>query len=299
MTILSSNVRRLACAGFTLLCSSAPLGCTVQTGDGGAGEPTEEVRAPLTGNAFYTWGTRDGNDYNTGLSDASWTCFLSGVAGDLSKGDSYAYDGRASVARVYTDGKWHVEAHGGREHDSSIDSQTLQPDNNPVMAHATCIPSVANRTAEKTAPFGLANTVSLGAVTSRRVCGLTAVRGDNAAWESDSDKALVWNDGATIYLTVNVSSQYPTAQSVSARCVDRPSGSTVTRGAWGVPDPGSATVNVGYDNVYMGCWLHGIEGHFTSNDWYDGALINWANPAPGWWTMALKNGKSGWVVCVD
>jgi hypothetical protein len=49
----------------------------------------------------------------------------------------------------------------------------------------------------------------------------------------------------------------------------------------------------------MACALTGVQGHFTANDWSDGAVINWPPAIPGWWTLSLKNGKKAWVTCVQ
>ena len=49
----------------------------------------------------------------------------------------------------------------------------------------------------------------------------------------------------------------------------------------------------------MACALTGAQGHFTANDWTDGALINWPSVFPGYWKVALKNGKKVWVTCMQ
>jgi hypothetical protein len=295
-TGLLRHLRYLAPA---LLSSAMSQGCIAESGDARERDPIGAARASLTGRWVFAWGTTNGPDLDTGLSTATTTCFLSGVGGNLNEGDapsSATYDAERSEARVYegTGGHWWVKAQGGVLHSIS----GPQPVNNPVFAHVTCINSVVNRTAETTQYWNDAAT-NLGAVTSKRQCFLTGLFGVEGSWTNDSDKVRVSNDGSSWSISSSFSGSSYHSAGGRGRCVDMPSDTWVGTGEWHASDPGTYTVNIGWDSAMMGCALTGVKGHFKTNDWYDGALIDWPSAFPGWWTMTLENGKKAWVTCVQ
>jgi hypothetical protein len=289
MTTTASALRRLAYAGSALLCSSMSFGCVAQAGNDGGSEPIGEAQQNLTGRWFYSWGTTNGPELNTNLPTESTTCFLSGVAGNLSSGDprtfSY-YTGDRSQAKVFEyGGVWWVKAWGG--------NHVHTPDNNPVTAHVTCFNSVANRTPVQTIDQG---SVVLGPVTSNSRCFLTEVSGGDDSWNVDSDSARITQVNSSWVLSVQATGMFTR---VSARCVDLPAEASVTTAHLSVADPGSTTLNWAYDSAGMACMLTGIKGHLNANSWSDGALLNLPTSFPGWWTLHLENGKSAWATCAE
>lgn len=47
------------------------------------------------------------------------------------------------------------------------------------------------------------------------------------------------------------------------------------------------------------CALSGVSGPLKYNAWDDGAMITWPAKSPGNWTIQVKNGKTGFVTCLD
>jgi len=277
MTVHSAALRRLVCVTAVLVCSSLS---------------PRSVDASL-GRWFASWGTTNGDDALLGpISDR--TCFLSGVAGNLNAGATTWQVGWPSAARVLQKNQgWFLRARGGGNNSGYAIG-------NPVLAHAVCITAVANRTNNVTWQSDWGKTF-LAAVTPNRQCFLTGVWGVGGSWMSNTDHVRVTNDGSNWWIdgTVNTSSLGNSRGYASAICVDMPANTWVGTGVWSVADPGSTTFNAGWDSTGMACALTGVQGHFTANDWSDGAVINWPAAIPGWWTLSLKNGKKAWVTCVQ
>jgi hypothetical protein len=245
------------------------------------------------GRWFYSWGTTNGPDANLGPADDR-TCFLSGVAGNLNAGDNSYGPGWPSKAQVSIyNGGWWLRASGGG-------NWAGNPIGNPVLAHAVCINTVAGRTPNVKWQSDWGPTL-VAPVTPKRRCFLTGVWGVGASWMDGDDYVRVTNDGTNWWIdgAVNTSQLGSSHGYASAMCVDMPTGTSVSSWTWYTNDPGSWTPNVGYDSTGMACALTGVQGHFTANDWTDGALINWPSSFPGYWKVALKNGKKAWVTCMQ
>ena len=223
------------------------------------------------------------------------TCFLAGVAGNLNDGAASAQGGLAAAARVYTSGgHWFLNASGGWAVNGIATG-------NPVNAHAVCIGTTANLTGGFIG--GPGNPVNQKALiapaTANRQCFLADVRGYRGSWQSSAASVRTYVENGNWYLEAKNIGTAVDSSLFAALCVDVPPGSWVGTGAWGAANPGSGTVNVAFESNVMACGLTGIQGPLTFNDWADGALLNWPASSPGTWTMSLKDGKTGFVTCVE
>src|SRR5262245_41269975 len=105
---------------LTLLLFATCAGCTGQVAENVEEEPTGEQQSDLSTRWYYSWGTTDGPEVDTHVSTSQATCFLNGIAGNLSAGDlpsSANYDAQRSEASVFEqNGTWWIHAQGGVLH---------------------------------------------------------------------------------------------------------------------------------------------------------------------------------------
>ncbi len=271
-----------------LACVSMGVACSASESDGEGNGATTEVQSALSWRTAWSWGSVD--DLLDMGPSSNRTCVLSGVAGNLSAGDDCCASA-AAIARK-SDNLLTV---GGAGH--SVGGLV----NAPVEGHAVCVASATNLVTVILNPKD--SSVTLGPVTAARQCFLSGVWGTAGAWASSNAYARVTNDGTNWFLQSNLNTVFTGDNwGAMATCFDVPAGTWVGTGVWNAPDPGTVTANIGWDSspvTLMACGLTGIQGHFTANDYSDGALINPPSAFPGWWTMTLKNGKKAWVTCLQ
>jgi hypothetical protein len=248
-------------------------------------DPVDSSEHAASWGAFASWARQDNlptsaNRADIG-SDANMTCFLSGVAGNLSS--SYGaptpqgslYTGASS--RVYrSGGRWYIEAFTG--------SGTEK-----IKTSAMCVNIVAGRTAT----FGWAGgpaTKMLPVAPGRR-CFLTAVSNSEMYYDDDdftvlTDEVRVWSDGLNWYIGGNGNAQG------AASCIDVSS----DLGEW---NWANGTTNIAYNDMNPGtqCFLTGVRGRFRSNDWGNGVNINY-NAGLNQYTLSASSGKRAWARCI-
>jgi hypothetical protein len=260
------------------------VGCVPAEEDGNQ-DDTAEIEQASSWGAFASWARQDNlptssNRADIG-SDAGMSCFLAGVAGNLSS--SYGAQQPSGTlyttasARVYrASGRWFIEAQTG--------SGTEK-----INTSAMCLNIVAGRTGVYSWSGGAA-TLMLP-VTSNRRCFLTAIKNSFAYYSDDNftastDEVRVWNDGLNWYIGGNGNAQG------SASCIDVSVDLGETNWANG-------TINLAYNDMNPGtqCMLTGVRGVFRSNSWSNGIFINY-NAGLNQYTMSASSGKRGWARCV-
>jgi len=304
---IASNLRRLARAAAML--AGALMLCAVSVNDAHA----------LVGNGYTVWSWGTTTD-ETGIDIGAmkdFTCFLSGVSGNLNAGDQPGFScdtlGRESIGVVAdkfppTNHYWLV-AHGG-----ACENQTNQQvwQNNPVNGQATCFWATSGvtdaewSTGNNDLPVKVATLITVKPWI--RQCFLSGVQG----------VAGVWNSGGTFARVVKrtaADSTHPTAgwyieanlqppkdgshPKVDARCVQFPLGTHVTSGSVSAK-PGSATTTVITSGAGVkACALTGITGAFNANNWNDGVVMNPPAQIDGNWSLTVTNGKTATWACAS
>jgi hypothetical protein len=283
------------CKSWVLLILYSGAGCvTAMDEQTDTGEPVGHVEQAFSGYWGFGWQTDNQSTPPLDLGpDGDRTCFLSGVGGVLkSEYGSFGPPGNiptTAAARTYRSaGRWWLSTHGNR---NGI----------RVKATAICLPTVANRTAQRSwAGWFGQQAVDLGPATTYRKCGLTDVSNtqvyyaDNV-WQASTDSVQVWQAGGRWYLGGTGNAQG------AAVCVD-----TTHSGYWSWQlGSGTSTatwnllqhVDHGTSPLGAQCFLMGVGGAFQENDWGSGVFVNY-DQGSTWWSLAASPQKTGWVMCV-
>jgi hypothetical protein len=265
--------------------------CAVDTGD----ESLGSVESEISGGRWYaSWGTTNGPtlDITTGsqgVVTSDWTCFLSGVAGNLNAGWGWDHPGRWSEASVdLVGGHWILTGEGGADYGNV-------PMNNPVNARAVCVHNVTNRfwTSMGGAGGSVNQKITLGTATANRVCMLNDVTGYSGSWISGSARAKVFKEnGNWVFETANIGTSAG-IPFFSAVCFDLPAGTWVGTGTWFA----GTNMPILTEGGPGECGLSGIAGSFSVNSWTNGDWIDWPDTYPGVWTIDVGSGKTGFVTC--
>ncbi|MDC0707758.1 hypothetical protein POL68_04685 [Stigmatella sp. ncwal1] len=279
----------------------------VATGCGGM--PEEELAAEqetplraesaLVGNGYTaaSWGTTTDTTGFTLDSSTDRTCFLSGVAGNLSRGEEMAL-GEESVAAVLyrSPGNYWLVGHGGATANQVNDKVWY---NNPVMAQATCYLTATN---VKNATWISDGTVSAPVKIAdldpndRRQCFLSGLLGVDGAWNNNSRYARVTKKADGWYVESNMVLNYPRAR-VMGRCVDFPAGTVLSTKTVTAETGTTVTEALTTGTGVKACALTGIQGAFNQNNWTDGALMNFPSTVGGNWTATVTGGKTAHYAC--
>jgi hypothetical protein len=234
----------------------------------------------FSGNWEYFWGTTEDSYLEIGTA-INRTCFLSGVVGNF-----YSYLtpdillGSGVGLGITSQNNYYIFVHTRLR---------------PLGVFVRCVNTTAGRTPEVTWTKGMPAQV-LGPVTPTRRGFLThigtAYSSSQGGWGfmKNSDSVQVWHDGSNWYIGGVQSGP----GSGSARCIDI----TEDDGCWvwQAGDPGTRKDPLSNESGVT-CLLTGIGGHFSKEDWTDGAFITY-EPGLNQFYMNTKNGKTGWANCV-
>jgi hypothetical protein len=263
-------------------------------------EPTETIQSKLSlGISVWSWGTTDGTPLDVGPWSTQ-TCFLAGIAGDMSSGVlAWQFDqfGNAILANAYAgvhkwNDRYQMRAWGGAD-------ANFVPTYNAVNARVVCL-GTGTKTEISGAWFWGDPPRQLMPVAPNRQCFLQGIYGLEGTWTHWHDYIEIGNDGQMWWIQ---GSMQPAASGafgyVDAVCVDLPGGTQVTDIDASAPDPGSALgVPVAWGD-WMACGLTGISGALDTSSWTDGAMLNWPSGLTGWWTVDAYNGKTAYGACLQ
>jgi hypothetical protein len=274
------------------LCGLAPVlsmvvgaaACDVGPDDLGQ-EDVDQVEQAATWGAFASWAREDNLPTSANRADigpdANMTCFLSGVAGNLSS----SYGAQTPAGSLYTGASSRVYRSGGRWYIEAFTGSGTEK----IKTNAMCV----NITAGRTATFGWAGgaaTKMLPATPGRR-CFLTEVSNSAMYYYDDAftvltDEVRVWSDGLNWYIGGNGNAQG------AASCIDV----SADVGEW---NWANGTTNIAYNDMNPGtqCFLTGVRGRFRSNDWSNGVNINY-NAGLNQYTLSASSGKRAWARCI-
>jgi hypothetical protein len=262
-------------------------------------EPTETTQSNLSlGISVWSWGTTDGTELDVGPW-ADQTCFLAGIAGDMSSGANVGvvpatYAMGHSFAGVH---KWYdrykVQAWGGAY------SNGL-PTYNAVNTKVVCLGTAANK-AEHFDIWKWGNgKQAIEPVSPNRQCFLEGIASLAGTWSSMYDYIYMWNDGTTWFIEGSMSEDSSGNWGwANVVCVDLPVGTQVTPFYADAPNPGSALGVPAASGNWMACGLTGIFGQLSTSSWTDGAMLNWPPNLTGEWTVDAWNGKAVWGNCLQ
>ena len=270
--------------------------------------------AALVGNGYTAWDwgtTSDLTGLKTGPTSDS-TCFLSGVAGNLSLGYEKGFGGSQAVestARVgekpWPTGHYWLVAHGGA-YTNHLNERAWA--GNPVRAQATCFWTTTNvheaiwTSGTQASPSW---PVKVADLAPNRQCFLSRVDGVHGAWKSSTTFARVAKRTAVDathpapgwYIETNLESDpYSGSHTrVGGRCVDFPAGTVLSSGAVS----GQSNVGITSGSAVKACALTGITGAFNQDSWTNGALIHPPSSVNGNWSMSVSGGKTGAFTCAQ
>jgi hypothetical protein len=259
--------------------------CDMGGDDLGADDALASSEHAATWGGFASWARQDNlptssNHADIG-SDANMTCFLSGVAGNLSS----TYGAQTPQGSLYTTASSRVYRAGGRWY---IEAQTGSG-TEKIKTGAMCVNIVAGRTASFGWAGGAAHKM-LPATPNRR-CFLTEVANSEMYYNDYdftalTDEVRVWSDGLNWYIGGNGNAQG------AASCIDVSS----DLGEW---NWANGTTNIAYNDMNPGtqCFLTGVRGAFRSNDWGNGVNINY-NAGLNQYTLSASSGKRAWARCI-
>jgi hypothetical protein len=281
-------MKKIDLCALALLAASAAAGC---------GAPGDDGAIPAA-DVTETQGALGGSVYEVinGMvhigSTTTQTCFLAGVAGNLS-GDS---GGEALVVH---------DTFSGPDNDTYklVALPCVVPGatgcvGDALRATFSCVSTAAGQL-ESASWVPNDPPLRLAAVTARRQCFLSHVDGLFGKFTSDTDTLQVWNDGTSWFLGGDFfAKQAHTEPDLTATCVNLPAGTTVTTGITSGPPTGVYTTDIVYDTGGTLCALTGIQGKFNRNNIDDGAVIKWPSSLPGYWTITLKAGKNASWACM-
>jgi hypothetical protein len=281
------TTRKLLLALLTTALAGAACGTPVA--DDVPAQDVTETQGAIT-RWYYTWGSSSA-ETDIGSADDR-TCFLSGVAGNLSTGEgdpSKGWDpGFAGVFRA-PNNDYIIDVEGG------VNGQTAT--GSIVMSGVTCIGTAAGRGDAYEVWEG--TTVDLGSTANSRQCFLKSISGGNQTWIHATDDVQVWRNGGKWWLGGAVQSPANAPAQAQAVCVNLPAGTTVTTGTAPGPSSGVGTTSIAHDTGGTVCALTGYKGKLNENAWDSGAVIHWPTSIPGNWTISVKAGRTADWVCMQ
>lgn len=261
--------------GIIMAVALAAAGCAVEDSDEPA--PTGEAAQEVSSFGIWSWGCSTSPcaiDLGTATNR---TCFLAGVAGNLQHAGTYSQVDVVRATNILGQLRWGLQVVNNGQ---------------PLSGTAVCIPGAVAATA--TWHSGQAE-VSLGAGNATRRCFLSSVRNKNG-FTSASDFVQVRKVGATWFVGGN---QLPPKDVVaSAVCVDVAS---ATNDFALVAGEGSSFLDrplQGNNPSGWACGLRLLGGHFTANNYGDGAWLGYNSGISQWQANAV-NGKSLVSYCVN
>jgi hypothetical protein len=244
-------------------------------------------------------------------STSTFTCFLSGVSGNLNVGTQPGFGcgtkGLESIAEVTekhpSTGQYWLIAHGG----ACISNVNLQVwDNNPVQAMGTCFPTADNVKESYWQHGAPVKVAGLNAPNNKvRRCFLSGIWGIAGAWNSSNRFAKVRKVTATDsshsttgwYIEANLPmSSDDSHPRVAARCVDFPQGTDITVDTTPLQST-TKTYTIASEGGVKACALMGIKGAFNVNSYSDGVVMNFPSSATGNWTLTVTGGKTATWAC--
>lgn len=272
--------RRTALA---LLIVSGALGvaCTADLEDAWDDREVSSVTQAVYAGGGYSWGVSSSSGIDLGVAE-NQTCFLAGVAGNL--GDSKWTTG---VNVNWGDGfgtplhyEFHVDTNG-----------------RPLGGYARCI----DGSRHQSTTYHWSNdqeAVALERVTPNRRCFLLGIHAGykNSAFTQQSDIIQIfkgpYKNEEWWFLGGNLGGRKGGG---TAQCFDIYG----DYGSWDIPaaSPGERKEKLAYNDGGVTCFLTGIQGAFTKNDYADGAYITYENGLNQYFLTA-KNGKRGLATCV-
>jgi hypothetical protein len=260
----------------------------------------------IVGNGYgvWSWGTtRDLVGVNTGMASGT-SCALSGVAGDLSRGQEVGYGGcgtgsKQSEASVWwTSSGWNLQAHGGACTSTWID--------NPIVAQITCFWKGANVEGYWTPDQPSILSINYPVVPGR-MCFLSGLRGTEGTWNDPNTYARIRPITVTDYLHPTTGWYIESNLKKSASgsrpgihyyCMDFPSDHVITTGTTRLI---SITQTIKLTSGYgiKACALTGVTGAFNVDAWNNGIIMHWPSTSTGDWTLTVTAGKSANWACVQ
>lgn len=245
-------------------------------GDGNMAETQQAFSAGWN----YSWGDTTYSFANIGTA-TNRTCFLSGLAGNIRPAGPTGQTGAGVRINSSGDYEIYVDSDGGA-----------------LNVFASCVNTSAGRTAEVQWRTGDAAKL-LGAVKAGRRCFLTNVTTSNAypseggsGFKSNSDYVRIWQDGYNWWVG-GVQSGVVWA---TARCIDV--SADYGGWQWTSGDPGTRQDPLSGNPGGVSCLLTGVGGHFSNNDWLDGAYVSYDAGIHQYY-MNTKNGHTGWANCIQ
>ena len=246
-------------------------------------------------------------------STSTYTCFLSGVSGNLNIGAQLGFGcgtkGVESIAevtdKVPTTGHYWLMAHGG----ACINNVNQQVwDDNPVQGMATCFLTADNVKENWWTHGAPVKVAGLDAPNNKvRRCFLSGIWGIAGAWNSSNRFAKVRKVTATDsthsttgwYIEANLPlSADGSHPRVAARCVDFPQGTAITVDTTSLQST-TKTHTIASGGGVKACALMGIKGAFNVNSYSDGVVMNFPASATGNWTLTVTGGKTATWACAN
>lgn len=262
-------------AGCALEAAPAPTADPDPAPDTEVGDPTRVLQFASTASYLWRDTTYNFTDIGTAVGRA---CFLAGVAGDL----------RPEAGGTTSAG---VRINGATNHYEIY----IDPNGKQLGAWARCVSAATGLTNEVSWTDGQAAR-NLGAVVAGRRCFLTSVSnsfpsGGTYGFKSNDDNVQIWEDGVNWWLGGSQSGH----ASATARCI------TVSNDdghwLWIAGDPGTRQDQLAANAGGSTCLLTGVGGHFTADDWTDGAYMSYDAGLLQFY-LNTKNGHRGWARCV-
>jgi hypothetical protein len=241
------------------------------------------------------------------------TCFLAGVAGNLSHGSLWDQDPNYGTI----DGSAEVSVGPGNPVNDGpvlyartsfgIDgSYHLVWDNHEVAGQATCV-YYPNSTSGSIGGFnnhfdGQYETSVIVAASGRQ-CFLSGLKGGEQSWTSSSDYAEIIPVTSRVYpyvTTWKLRANIPHGNNgiwprVDATCIDFPAGTTITTGTIQGPTSPDGTQISGPANILQraGCGITSVHGALATDSYTAGAVMSSpSDTGDGSWRLAVSAGMT-------
>ncbi len=303
-------MRSLITMGMAMALAACTIDAPPDDGhDKGNGSDDGVAEAFVAGWSAAAWGTTaDFTGLDTGWSSPSSTCVLTGVLGNLTRGDFFQVgDVQAeAAATVGPNGHWFVEGHGGA-YTNDVNRSVAY--GNPVMAGVVCVPYKATAFGSwrsQDPMFGTAPPKRFADLAPTRRCFLSKIFSGAGIFGQWADSAQVvridvgHTDGSHPtpgwYVQGTLQSNTYTGEpaTVDATCIDFPS----IDGEWGGAFGGATNPMTTGGGVKM-CGLTGIFGAFNQNSYSDGVRLNAPSTQTGNWSMTVSANKFATANCVE
>jgi len=266
----------------------------------------------LDGFSVWSWGTvSDVDGVDTGMDVAETSCVLSGLTGDLSKGEepgkglcwynSYRSEAIVRMGESFT---WRVIGHGwGCQ---SVEEESIEWWNNPVNAQATCFLKGASLTGYWTPDMYAFTRIS--ELVPGRQCFLSGVVGATGTWDSQySTVRIIKGEDSHAkrslypsgwYIESNLQkSAWGSNPEIHYLCVDFPTNYQITKGTI-TKTQIARLVKITSGSGIKACALTEISGAFNVGSWTDGVVMTFPSTLSGDWYLSATAGKAVSWVCV-